>query len=168
VIPFAGSAAPTGWHLCDGTAVSRTGNPNLFSAIGTSWGAGNGTTTFNLPDLQGRTVFGVDGGTGRLTSASIGTSAVLGVTAGDQLAQADTITATVTDPSHIHYYDSFYGGGGTVGLGAAAGWSNISNSGTFGTRSAVTGITVAAAGTNDGAQQNIPPMGVINWIIQLS
>ena len=53
VAAFAMSSAPTGWLTCDGTAVSRTTYSDLFTAIGTTWGAGDGTTTFNLPDLRG-------------------------------------------------------------------------------------------------------------------
>lgn len=49
---------PTGWLLCDGTAVSRTTYANLFAVIGTTFGIGNGTTTFNLPDLRDRFVKG--------------------------------------------------------------------------------------------------------------
>src|SRR5260370_40876975 len=45
---------PTGWLVCDGAAVSRSMYPGLFTAIGTSWGGGDGATTFNLPDLRGR------------------------------------------------------------------------------------------------------------------
>lgn len=48
---FAGTTPPTGWLKCDGTAVSRTTYANLYTVIGTTYGAGNGTTTFNLPDL---------------------------------------------------------------------------------------------------------------------
>lgn len=57
---FAGSTPPAGWLLCDGSAVSRTTYATLYAAIGDTWGAGNGSTTFNLPDLRGRTVVGVD------------------------------------------------------------------------------------------------------------
>lgn len=53
IISFAGYPAPSGYLICDGSAVSRTTYPNLFAAIGTTWGSGNGTTTFNIPDLQG-------------------------------------------------------------------------------------------------------------------
>ena len=53
VAAFAMSSAPTGWLTCDGTAVSRTTYSDLFTAIGTTWGSGDGTTTFNLPDLRG-------------------------------------------------------------------------------------------------------------------
>lgn len=72
VVEWAGSAPPVGWLLCDGSAVSRTLYPLLFSAIGTKFGAGDGSTTFNLPDARGRVSAGRDnmGGTaaGRLTT----------------------------------------------------------------------------------------------------
>ena len=70
VLPFAGSAAPDGWLVCDGRAVSRETYGELFTAIGVTYGAGNGTTTFNIPDCRGRVIAGKDdmGGTaaGRL------------------------------------------------------------------------------------------------------
>lgn len=53
VFHFAGSAAPTGWLICDGSAVSRTTYATLFTAIGTTYGSGDGSTTFNLPDCRG-------------------------------------------------------------------------------------------------------------------
>lgn len=58
LIPYAGASAPTGFLLCDGAAVSRTTYADLFTAIGTTYGAGNGSTTFNVPDLQGRAPVG--------------------------------------------------------------------------------------------------------------
>jgi microcystin-dependent protein len=58
------SAAPDGWLLCDGSAVSRTTYADLFTALGTTYGAGNGTTTFNLPDLRGRVPVGAGTGAG--------------------------------------------------------------------------------------------------------
>jgi len=54
VVPFAGSSAPTGWLMCDGSAVSRTTYANLFGIIGETYGAGDTSTTFNLPDLRSR------------------------------------------------------------------------------------------------------------------
>ena len=59
VMPFAGSVAPQGYLLCDGSAVSRDTYSALFAAIGTVYGAGDGSTTFNVPDLSGRVVIGV-------------------------------------------------------------------------------------------------------------
>lgn len=57
---YAGSTAPSGWLICDGRAVSRTTYSRLFSAIRTTYGAGNGSTTFNLPNLKGRVPVGLD------------------------------------------------------------------------------------------------------------
>lgn len=54
VAPFSGATVPEGWFLCDGSAISRTDYPALFSAIGTAHGQGNGSTTFNLPDYRGQ------------------------------------------------------------------------------------------------------------------
>lgn len=64
VIHFARETPPTGWLECSGTAVSRTTYASLFSAIGTVFGAGNGTTTFNVPDLRGEFIRGYDHGRG--------------------------------------------------------------------------------------------------------
>lgn len=58
IIAVGGSTAPTGWHLCDGTAVSRATYAATFARIGTTYGVGNGTTTFNLPDLRSRFIAG--------------------------------------------------------------------------------------------------------------
>ena len=57
---FAGTTAPNGWLICDGSAVSRTTYANLFSVIGTTYGSGNGSTTFNIPNLKGKVPVGLD------------------------------------------------------------------------------------------------------------
>ncbi len=59
IFAYAGSSIPTGWLDCNGAAVSRTTYADLFSAISTTWGAGDGSTTFNLPDLRSATLRGV-------------------------------------------------------------------------------------------------------------
>ena len=66
VSPYAGSTSPSGWLICNGSAVSRTTYSALFTAIGTTYGNGNGSTTFNIPDLRGRTIVGVNTGTNRM------------------------------------------------------------------------------------------------------
>lgn len=58
IIPFAGTSAPTGWLVCNGAAVSRTQYAALFAAISTTWGAGDGSTTFNLPNLTNEFIRG--------------------------------------------------------------------------------------------------------------
>lgn len=69
---YGGAAAPTGYLLCNGAAVSRATYSALFTAIGTGFGAGNGSTTFNVPDLMGRNPMGAGAGTG-LTARTLGT-----------------------------------------------------------------------------------------------
>lgn len=107
VVPFAGSTSPAGWQLCYGQAISRTTYAGLFTTIGTTYGSGDGSTTFNLPDLRGRVVAGEDdmGGTAasRLTAAGSG---ITGTTLG---ASGGTETHTLTSaqmPSHTHTQDS--------------------------------------------------------------
>ena len=60
---FAGATAPSGWLICDGSAISRTTYSTLYAVIGTTYGSGDGSTTFNLPDLRGRVAVGVGNGT---------------------------------------------------------------------------------------------------------
>lgn len=62
VIAFAGSAAPTGYAICDGSELSRSTYANLFAVIGTTYGSGDGSSTFNVPDLKGRTIVSYDAG----------------------------------------------------------------------------------------------------------
>lgn len=116
IVPFAGSNAPSGWLLCAGQAVSRTQYAGLFLTISTTYGVGDGSTTFNLPDLRGRTIAGLDnmGGSAasRLTSGVSGINATtLGAAGG---VEGVTLTAaqsgtpahshanTLSDPSHAH------------------------------------------------------------------
>ena len=96
ILQYAGGAAPTGWLLCQGQAISRTGvYAALFGVVGTAYGVGDGSTTFNLPDLRGR----VPVGTG--THASVN---ALGANDGTSLAArrpAHSHTVS-TDGSHYH------------------------------------------------------------------
>lgn len=84
--PYAGTTAPSGWLLCNGQAVSRSTYANLFALIGTAAGAGDGSTTFNLPDYRGKFIFG---------KAASGTGSTL-------LGSFGTIDHVHTGPSHVH------------------------------------------------------------------
>lgn len=64
IAPFAFQAVPAGWSVCDGGALSRTAEARLFAKIGTTFGAGDGSTTFNKPDLRGEVIRGWDAGRG--------------------------------------------------------------------------------------------------------
>lgn len=86
IMTFAGVNAPTGFLVCDGSAVSRTTYATLFGVIGTTFGAGDGSTTFNLPDLSGRVPLGVS------------QAHALGSTGG-----SETVTLTESElPAHVH------------------------------------------------------------------
>lgn len=95
-LPYAGSSVPTGWLECDGAAVSRTTYAALFTAIGTTWGAGDGSTTFNLPSWAGRTAVGA--GTGTVTES--GTDSEVDTTA-NTLTVASNATKWITGMSVV-------------------------------------------------------------------
>ncbi|MDP6740065.1 MAG: phage tail protein [Planctomycetota bacterium] len=103
LLPYAGSSAPTGWAMCDGNAVSRTTYSTLYTALGTTWGTGDGSTTFNLPDLRGRMLAGKDdmgafGAASRLTSGSHGLDgATLGADGGDVVASGSDSQGAVVN-----------------------------------------------------------------------
>jgi len=81
VVAFAGSSAPSGWLLCDGgsTGVLRTTYSALFAVIGTTYGAGDGSTTFNVPDLRGRVAAGRDNMGGTVANRiTVGVSGITG------------------------------------------------------------------------------------------
>ena len=64
ILPYAGGIIPSEFLLCDGSEADRTTYAPLYSVLGNTWGAGNGSTTFNLPDFRGRFLRGVDHGVG--------------------------------------------------------------------------------------------------------
>jgi microcystin-dependent protein len=157
-MPYAGSSAPSGWLLANGAAVSRATYADLFTAIGTTFGIGDGVSTFNVPDLRGRVPVGHDamGSTtaSRVTPSGSGiTGTTLGSTGG-----SETVTlTTATMPSHTHSISS------TVVISGGGSDSVISGCGTFG----AVALATAAEGSG-GAHQNMPPAIVLNYIIKHS
>ncbi|QDP66985.1 MAG: putative tail fiber protein [Prokaryotic dsDNA virus sp.] len=133
VAPFAMSTAPGGWLECDGSAVSRSVYANLFSTIGTVHGAGNGSTTFNLPDLRGEFIRGWDHGRGIDPSRGFAS-------------EQDYATA----PPQTTSVERLLGDGSTEGLRnatnpSAVGFSRVSKTGE--------GITVDNRDANDSGKE---------------
>lgn len=145
-----GFTTPTGWFFCDGTAVSRTTYASLFDTIGTIYGAGNGTTTFNLPNLQGRVPIGV--GTGNQSTFNLGVKGgsetnMLGVN------EIPAHTHPINDTGHTHQVTTR---SISVSSGGTAVMTSQSPDGSPGmTNSSVTGITVLS---NTGTQTAISLM----------
>ena len=148
------ASAPTGYLLCAGSAVSRTTYAALFAIIGTTFGVGDGTTTFNLPNYTNRMPYGTTvGATGGAADAVV-------------VSHTHTATSVVTDPTHVHYTYGAYGGGGNPG-----GSLNTANPGgqNMATTAASTGITVATTNTTEGVSgtnANLPPYLGISFIIK--
>ena len=139
---FAAATPPSGWLTCDGSAVSRSTYSDLFSTIGTTYGAGDGSSTFNLPDFGGRGPIGYKSNNAKFDA--------LNETGG-----AETHTLTVDEiPGHTHTYDKLDGGAHSdAGSGATTDYSS-SNSRTSGS-------------TGGGQAHNIlDPYLTINFIIK--
>lgn len=122
ILDFAGTAAPSGYLMCFGQAVDRTTYADLFDVIGTVWGVGDGSTTFNVPDLRGRIGAGKDdmGGTAanRLTTAVSGVDGLtIGAVGG---AQSHTLTISQI-PAHDHTYQDW------GAPGSNPGWDTLNN-----------------------------------------
>jgi microcystin-dependent protein len=141
--------APTGYLLCNGSAVSRSTYAALFAVYGSTFGSGDGSTTFNLPDFRDRMPIGA-GSTYSLAATGGSKDAIV-------VSHTHTATSVVTDPTHFHSYSppTTPGGQGTGGLGSA---------GSANTTAASTGITVAttnAATGSSGTNANLPPYIVV-------
>lgn len=150
VIDFVGTTAPKGWLLCDGSAVARTGSyAGLFAVIGTTYGPGDGSTTFNLPDCRGRSPMGAGTGAG-LTARTLG-----------QQLGAESVTLTGAQsglPAHHHtvpWRDN----------SCASGSDN--DTGTM-TSGPITTVDTSDAGPQDAAEPhpNVHPVIVFNRIIK--
>lgn len=104
IVAFAGTTAPQGWALCSGEAISRTTYAELYTAIGTHYGSGDGSSTFNLPDLRGRTVFGKDNMGGTAATRIISSHGINGLTLGAAGGNATTTLSETNLPSHTHNF----------------------------------------------------------------
>lgn len=156
VFDYAGSTAPTGYLMCYGQSLLRTDYPDLFAAIGTTYGSAD-STHFNAPDGRGRVAAGKDnmGGTaaGRLTSAAGGLDGtVLGAAGG-----ADTHTLTAAQiPAHTH----------NLSVGGASNGSGANTNFWQGANAVGAGANTAANSGGGSAHPNVQPTVVFNKIIK--
>jgi microcystin-dependent protein len=177
VLPYTGTTAPnSNFVLPYGQAISRTTYSSYFSLVSTTFGSGDGSTTFNVPDLRGRVVAGADGmggsSAGRLTDAVAGIDA-LGDAGG---AQSHTLSTSempahshgVTDPGHNHGFSNnpFYGGSQTSTPASGGSVSHPSNSQTVSITSNTTGISIQNNG-GGGAHNNVQPTIVLNYLLRV-
>lgn len=157
ILDFAAATAPTGYLVCDGSAVSRTTYAALFAVIGTTWGAGNGSTTFNVPDLRGRTAIGAGTGT-----ASDATAHALGSNGGTETHKLTHAQSGV--PAHSHPLPNsaiVYNADGTQRLAT-------SGSGTKSSVNTTVGLSTASntAADASSAHPNMQPYAAVTKIIR--
>ena len=152
---YAGNTAPAGWVKANGAVVSRSTYAALFAAIGTTFGAGDGSTTFALPDLRGEFLRGLDDGRGVDTGRAIGS------------AQAQAFLSHahgVSDPGHQHSWQVQTGPGGVnYGNNYAAGLQSIAGPVLFTTSGVGTGISIAANGGTETRPRNIALLAIIKF-----
>lgn len=165
VVPYAGITAPAGWLLANGSAVSRTTYAGLFSAIGTTYGAGDGSTTFNLPDMKGRVAVG------KSTDTEFDT---LGETGG---AKTHTLTSAESgSPAHKHGAGSLsapiYTDGSNVTIPniytpKTASYTTAANQTGNGLNTNCMGETANSSAVNaSSAHNNLQPYITLNYIIK--
>jgi len=167
VSAYAGSSAPTGWLVCDGSAVSRTTYAGLFAIIGETYGAGDSVTTFNVPDLEGRVIAGLEATATRLTSGVSGVDGgTLGASGGDQSQQQHTHTGSTGYESNDHTH-SFTGGYSVICIGNAyAVMYQSGGSTSTGGVSANHTHAITMDNTGSGSSENVQPTLVMNYIIK--
>jgi len=161
IAEYAGTTEPTGWLFCYGQAISRTTYADLFAVLSTTYGVGDGSTTFNLPDLRGRVIAGQDdmGGTSanRLTGASGGVN-------GDNLGAAggsETHTLSSAEmPVHTHGPGNAYNDSQNVGTGGAS-RNVVSLTAAAGNQN----LSLANAGSGS-AHNNVQPTFILNMMIR--
>ena len=155
IVPYGVSAAPTGFLLCDGTAVSRTTYSALFAVVSSLYGDGNGSSTFNVPDLRGRFIAGWDAGTSVLTSTA-GASGTMIV--GASIANTGGIQAVTLSvgeiPAHTHMQHSRWN-------------QHAGNPQSPPPYEIAANISASTGSTGGGlAHSNIPPSMILNFIIK--
>lgn len=171
LVPFAGATLPSGWLLCDGSAVSRAAYANLFSVIETTWGDGDGQTTFNVPDMRNRMPIGASATypLGTAGGSATSTLAVSNLPAHSHGVTDPGHAHAITDPGHAHTA-RVNGTGelaidyGSTGAAAVQGSTGEANTGIT-INAAETGIEIQSTGQG-AAINTISPWAAVNWIIK--
>ena len=153
VFSFATTTVPTGYLECNGAAVSRSTYASLFSAISTTWGVGDGSSTFNLPDLRGQFVRGWDNSAGVDSGRSFASS---------QSDQNKSHNHSINDSGHNHTIGNW---GGNFGGGSGALTFRNDVSGTNGSiiQNSTTGISIQNDGGTEVRVKNYALMYVIKF-----
>jgi microcystin-dependent protein len=177
VMAFAGTTAPSGWLLCNGATVSRSTYADLFSAIGTAHGVGDGSTTFVLPDYRGRFLRGVDGGADNDPDRSSRTASNAGGNTGDAVGSVQG--HSYQTHTHVQSAHSHRATGNANPFGTKAGSTTLANVGAYSTlATANPGVTesetvvnqnAAASGAKSQATANEtrPVNSAVNYIIKI-
>lgn len=152
IIPFTSASVPSGYMVCDGSAISRTTYAELFSVIGTTYGSGNGSTTFNIPNLKGRVLVGLNSNDASFDS--------IGETGGSKYLQEHDHGEYVNNGSGGRYPFTLSNGGGSRMAG-----NYFSNNSIF---SNYTGPQVLTTKTGTGNSGNLQPYIVVNYIIKVA
>jgi microcystin-dependent protein len=139
IVAYAGAVPPSGWLNCNGSEINRTTYNNLFSVIGISWGAGNLTTTFNLPDLRGRFLRGLSGSSNVDEDKTSRTALFSGGNTGNNVGTYQSENYK----SHNH--------SGTTGTGNSKFYRTVENAGTSSAANHQTGWT---GGDNQDREDN--------------
>ncbi len=149
VVPFPMTTPPEGWLVCDGRAVSRTTYAALFALVGTSYGSGNGSTTFNLPDLRGEFIRGVDQERGIDPDRALGSGQADAV-------KAHTHTGTTSSAgAHSHTYNYLAVSSGSV-FQAGSNWGTVSTGDSTSSAGAhVHNVSVDSSGGAESRPRNI-------------
>jgi len=168
LLAFAGSAAPDGWLLCDGSTISRTTFAVLFAVIATTYGVGDSSTTFEIPDMRSRVAVGLDsssvnftsiGGTSGSEKHTLTTSELASHSHGSGSLSANAVG------NHAHSISGFGGGGGN-GINMDNDSSPITTvTGMAGAHGHSVSGSTSSAGSGT-AHNIVQPSITINWLIK--
>ena len=166
---YAGSSAPAGWLLCDGSSVAVATYQDLFNKVGYTYGGAG--ANFNLPNLSGRSVFGLDDmGIASASRVTFGTPTVLGSTLGSATHSLSISETPLVSHDHGTHYATFYRQYGVTYQGnnsAATQENSVTSVPSGGFRCYGLNVSIANNSVSEGdGHENLPPYLNLNWIIK--